>query len=162
MNQAVEEGAGSQNHRTRSKAHSQLGHDTGDMVAIEHQVVTCLREDHQIGLVLDATADRLSVQHAICLRTGRAHRRPLARIENPELDARFIGGRRHRPAQGVDFLDQMPLADTADRRVAAHRTECLEVVRQQQRPAPIRAAASAASVPAWPPPTTMTSKRSGK
>ena len=28
--------------------------------------------------------------------------------------------------------------------------------------APIRAAASAASVPAWPPPTTMTSKRSGK
>ena len=28
--------------------------------------------------------------------------------------------------------------------------------------APIRAEASAASVPAWPPPTTMTSKRSGK
>jgi hypothetical protein len=161
VNQAVEEGAGSQDHRTRSKAHAQLGHDTGDMVAIEHQVVTCLREDHQIGLVLEATADRLPVQHAICLRARRAHRRTLARIENPELDACCIGRLGHRPAQGIDFLDQMPLADAADRRVAAHRAECLQVVRQQQVLTPIRAAASAASVPAWPPPTTMTSKRSG-
>jgi hypothetical protein len=103
MNQAVEEGAGSQHHRARSKAHSQLGHHTGDMVAIEHQIVTCLREDRQIGLVLDATADRLSIQHAICLRTRRAHGRPLACIENPELDACFIVAASPWPRPGHRF-----------------------------------------------------------
>jgi hypothetical protein len=68
---------------------------------------------------------------------------------------------RHRAAQRVDLLDQMALADAADRRVAAHLAERLDVVRQQQRGAPMRAAASAASVPAWPPPTTMTSNSVG-
>jgi len=134
VNPAVEEGASREDHGSCSKAHAQPGHYTGDVVAFEHQVSTCLREDHQIWLVFEATADRLPVQHAICLRTRRAHRRTLARIENPELDAGLIGSLGHHPAQSVDLLDQMPFADATDRWIATHRAECLEVVRQQQRP----------------------------
>ena len=44
---------------------------------------------------------------------------------------------RDQAVKGVDLADQMALAEAAD--------------------APIRAAAAAASVPAWPPPTTMMS-----
>ena len=40
---------------------------------------------------------------------------------------------RHRAAQRVDFLDQVPLADAADRRVARHLAQRLDVVRQEQR-----------------------------
>jgi hypothetical protein len=134
VDQAVEESAGSQDHGSRSKAHAELGHHPGDRSPSTHQIVTGLREDRQLRLILQATTDRLPVEHAIGLRARRAHRRALARIENPELDARLIGGLGHRPAQGVDFLDQMPFADAADRRIAAHRTQRFEVVRQQQRP----------------------------
>jgi hypothetical protein len=44
-----------------------------------------------------------------------------------------VGGLRHHPAQRVDLLDQMALADAADGRVAAHRADGLDVVGQQQR-----------------------------
>ena len=54
-------------------------------------------------------------------------------VEDAELDAALVGGDRHRAAQRIDFLDQVALADAADRRVAAHLSERLDVVRQQQR-----------------------------
>ena len=40
---------------------------------------------------------------------------------------------RHRAAQRVDLLDQMALADAADRGIAGHLAERLDVVGQQQR-----------------------------
>jgi hypothetical protein len=106
----------------RRKAHAELGHHTGDAVAVQDQVVTGLRENRQVGLVFQAAANRLPIQYTIGLRARRAHRRSLARIENPELDARFIDGLGHGAAQCIDLLDQMPLANAADRWVAAHRT----------------------------------------
>ena len=78
-------------------------------------------------------ADRLLVEHAIGLRARRAHGRALARVEDAELDAGLVGGDRHRAAQRVDLLDQVALADAADRRVARHLPERLDVVREQQR-----------------------------
>jgi hypothetical protein len=133
VNQAVEKGAGRQDHRASGKAHAELGHHASNVIAVHHQIVTRLGEDRQIRLVLQAAPYRLPVQHAIRLRARCAHRRTLARIENPELDARFIGGLGHGSPQGIDFLDQMPLADAADRWIAAHRTQRFQVVRQQQR-----------------------------
>ena len=96
------------------------------------------------------------------LRAGGPHRRPLRAVEDAELDPGLVGGHRHGAAQRVDLLDQVALADAADRRIAAHLPERLDAVRQQQRrcspcaprPAPPRC-------PAWPPPTTMTSNSLG-
>jgi hypothetical protein len=67
-----------------------------------------------------------------------------------------IRGQRHRAVEGVDLPHEMSLADAPDRRVARHCADPAEGVRDQTGPTPSRAAASAASVPAWPPPTTMT------
>jgi type IV pilus assembly protein PilO len=39
---------------------------------------------------------------------------------------------RHQAAEGVDLLDQMALADTADGRVARHLAQGLDVLRQQK------------------------------
>ena len=74
----------------------------------------------------------LPVEHAVGLRARRAHRRSLARVEDAKLDARLVGGRRHGAAQRVDLLDQMPLADAADRRIARHLPQGLDAVGQQQ------------------------------
>jgi hypothetical protein len=148
---AVEEGAGVSTTAGR-KAHAELGHHAGDLVAFHHQVVTACWNSVRFGWFSRRVADRLLVQHAVGLRARGAHRRALARVEDAELDAGLVGGCRHRPAQRIDLLDQMPLADAADRRIAAHRPQRLEVVGQQQRARAHARGASAASVPAWPPP----------
>ena len=130
---AVEEGAGGQHDRPGAEAQARLGDRTDDAVPLDHQVVDGLLEQHQIGLVLQPAPDGGLVEDAIRLRAGGADRRALGAIENAELDAAFIGRRGHRAAQRVDLLHQMALADAADRRVATHLAQRLDVVGQQQR-----------------------------
>ena len=89
-------------------------------------------EDRQVGLRLDQAADRAAIQRAIRLAARGAHRRALGRIQRAPLDAGQVGRMGHDPAQRIDFLDQMTLADAADGRVAAHRTHGFHIVGQQQ------------------------------
>ena len=133
MHQAVEEGPRGQHHRRRLEAQADLGDHAGDTVADHGEVVHRLLEQPQIGLVLQPATDRRLVQHAVGLGAGGAHRRPLGGVEDAELDAALVGGRRHRAAERIDLLDQVALADAADRGVAAHRAERLDVVGEQQR-----------------------------
>ena len=92
-----------------------------DAIAFHDQVVTGLREQGQVRLVFQTATDRLLVQHAVGLRARRTHGRTLARIEDAKLDARLVGRCCHRAVERVDFLDQMALADAADRGVATDR-----------------------------------------
>jgi alkyl hydroperoxide reductase subunit AhpC len=133
VNQPVEESAGGQDDGARSKAHPELGHHAGDAIAVEHQVVTGLREERQIRLVLEAAANRLPIQHAICLRTRRAHRRALARIENAELDAGFVGGAAMAPPSASTSLTRCPLPMPPIDGLQLIAPERFEVVREQQR-----------------------------
>ena len=45
----------------------------------------------------------------------------------------LVGRTRHRAAQGVDLLHEVAFPDAADRRIARHLPQRLDVVRQQQR-----------------------------
>ena len=132
-----QERAGREHDRLRLEADPELRDDAGHAriraVAVERQIVDRLLEQREVRGVLEPRADRLPVKHAIGLRARRTHRRTLARVQDPELDARFVGGEGHRPAERVELLDQMPLADPADRRIARHLAQRLEVVREQQR-----------------------------
>ena len=103
-----------------------------DAVALDCEVGRLLLKQRQISLRLEHAANRTLVELPIGLRARRAHRRTLAQIQGAELDARLIGGEGHRPAQRIDLLDQMALADAADRGIATHLPQRLDVVRQQQ------------------------------
>jgi len=109
-----------------------LAFDTGDLLAFDQQIGSGLLEHSQIGLTLDQAAHCCLVQRPVGLATGGAHRRPLAVIEDAELDAGSVGSLGHHPTERVDFLDQMALADPANGRVAAHRAHRLDGVGQQQ------------------------------
>src|SRR5207248_1972465 len=52
------------------------------------------------------------------------------------LDPGLVSGERHRSAQGVDLLDEVPFANAADRRIARHLAERLDAVREQQGATP--------------------------
>ncbi len=89
-------------------------------------------EQLQPGLCLQCSAYGTAVQHAIGLHARGAHRRTLAGVEYAELDTGTVGGLRHHPAEGIDFPYQVALADAADCRIAAHLSERVEVMGQQQ------------------------------
>ena len=133
MDLAVEEGASGQHHGIGQKADAELGHCAAHLVALDDEVVAGLREDGQMRLIFQTRADRLLVQHAVGLGARGAHGRTFRGVEDAELDAGFVGGCRHGAAQRIDFTHQVALADAADRRVAAHRAEGVEIVRQQER-----------------------------
>ena len=132
VNAAVQECARRKDNRFPVECNSQLGYGARDPIVLQQQIIHRLLEDRQIGLILEACANRLLVEEPICLGTGGSNGGSLARIENAELYARLIGGRGHCPAQGIHFLDQVALANAADRWIARHLTQCLDVVCQQK------------------------------
>ncbi len=133
VDKSAEEGAGGQHHVVRMEAQTHLGHHAADLILLDDQVVAGLLEYPQVGLVLQCLAHRGLVEDAVGLCTRGAYGRALAAVQDAELDAAFVGGQRHGAAQGIDFLDQMALADPADGGVAAHLAQGFHIVGQQQR-----------------------------
>jgi hypothetical protein len=109
-----------------------LGDGAAHGVALDHQVIDRSLEHGQVFLRLDDAPDRHPVQVAVGLAARRAHGRALGGVEGSPLDAGQVGSMGHRPAQRVDLLDQVALADAADGRVAAHCPDRLHIVGQQQ------------------------------
>ena len=132
MDLAGEEGAGGQHHRRRIEAQAGLGDGAAHVLFSMTRSSTAAWKMVRLGLCFDDAADRAAVQRAIGLATRGAHRRTLGGIERAPLDAGQVGRVGHDPAQRIDFLDQVALADAADGRVAAHRADGFHVVGQQQ------------------------------
>ena len=137
MNEAVEERAGRQHHGAAGNALAGLGqHGRHAAARIEFQIGGFAAGDIQIGLIGEDRLHRLAIELAIGLGAGAAHRRALRFVEHPELNPGAVDRAGHHAVQRVDLADQMPLAQAADRRVAAHLADLGGVERQQQRLGP--------------------------
>ena len=75
--------------------------------------------------------DRVLHQRAVfctvCLNAFGMHRRALAEVERAALQGDKVGGTAHFAAQRVDLIHKMPLAGTADRRIAGHVADGIEI-----------------------------------
>ncbi len=132
MDFAGEEGACRQHHGIGTKRQTHLGDHTCHSTAVKGQIVNSLLKNDKIFLRFEATANVGFVQRAVRLTARRTHRRAFGGIQNTPLDAGTVGGLRHHPAERIDFLDQMPLADATDRRIAAHLADRFDIVAEQQ------------------------------
>ena len=132
MDAAAEEGTHREHHRSRSELETHLGARTHHAIAFHQQIVDRLLEQGEVRLGFEGAADEAAVEIAVDLGAGRAHRRPLAGVQRAELDTAMIRRRRHDAAECVDLPDQMPFADTADSRIAAHLAEGLDTLGEQQ------------------------------
>ena len=121
-----------QNHAWRAKVQADLRPHPGHAVTLHHEIGNRLLKDAQIGLIFQGRTDDRAIQGPIRLGAGSAHRRTLAGVESSKMDAGQVGGSRHQAAQRVDFLDQMSLANAANRRVATHLPQRFDILRQQQ------------------------------
>ena len=80
MDFAVKEGPDGQYHRFGSEFEAHLGDRTYDTIVFDNQIFHCLLEDHQVRLVLQRSAYRLTVQHAVSLGASGAHRGAFAGV----------------------------------------------------------------------------------
>ena len=67
------------------------------------------------------------------LRARRPDRRASAGIQQAKLNPDRIGHLAHDPAERVDFADQVALGDSADRRIARHLRDQVQVHRHHRR-----------------------------
>ena len=132
MHSAREKSARRQHHHARFKLHADLRDDACNFVAFKNQVIHRLLKHPQIRVVFEPRTHGFAIQHAVSLRASGAHCRAFARIENAELNARFVRHRRHRAAQRIHFFNEMAFADAADGRVTRHLPQRFDAVRQQQ------------------------------
>ena len=132
MDFSGKKGAGSQHDGPRIKTQTTLGNHRYGTAVFDDDVVHGLLEQLQIRLRFNRLADEGFVERAVGLRARGANSRTFRGIECAPVDAGIIGGGGHDAAERVDFLDQMPFADAADGRIAAHRADGFDVVCQQQ------------------------------
>ena len=74
-----------------------------------------------------------AIELAVGLRARTAHRRTLAPVQHPELDAAGVGDAAHHAVERIDLAHQMALAEAADRRVARHRADRGRPMGEQHR-----------------------------
>ena len=129
----AEESADGQHHGARADRLAVHRHDAFDTAAVHDEVGDFRFAERKRRLRLEHRADRILIERAVGLGAGRADGRALARVQRAELDARAVGGNRHRAAHGVDLAHEVALADAADGRVAAHLADGREALRHEQR-----------------------------
>ena len=129
---SAEERAYGQHHAACANFDAALGAATDHSVSLQDKIGHLLLKNLQVRLSLEHAADGALVQPAIGLRASGAHGGTLARIQGAQLNGGLIRGERHRAPQRVYLLDQMPLADATDRRIAAHLPQRLYIVCDQK------------------------------
>ena len=134
MDQAAQERAGGQHHGAGARAR---GHPPGARPRPRRPRSTRSSTSPSITVRFGGLADRAlhrrGVELAVGLRARPAHRRALAAVEHAKLDAAAVGDAAHQPVERVDLAHQMALAEPADRRIAGHRADGREAVRDQRR-----------------------------
>ena len=74
------------------------------------------------------------VERPVCLGPRTLHRRALAPVEKPELDAGPVCRHAHDPVKGINLSHQMALAQSADCRIARHGADGIRAEGDQGRP----------------------------
>lgn len=75
---------------------------------------------------------RHPVNVAVGLRTGPAHRRPLAFIEHPKMDTGLVDQLAHQAVERVDLADEMALTNASNGRIARHLANGVQPLADEQ------------------------------
>ena len=118
----------------RNRARRRPVDHAGDAAVLDDQILD-RRLDHGRGSAVGAGAACIAcaVELAVGLGARAPHRRPLAAVEQAELDAGGVGDPAHQAVERVDLAHQVALAEPADRRVARHLADGRDAVGEQQR-----------------------------
>ncbi len=133
MDEAAQEGAGGQHHGAGSEDPAVRRHDARDPVAVDGEVLDRGLDDFEVRDGGNRRLHGLAVKLAVGLGAGTLHRRPLALIEDAELDAGLVGHAAHEAVERVDLAHEMAFAQAADGGVAGHLADGGEAVGEERR-----------------------------
>ena len=104
-----------------------------DAPALDADVHDLGLDEPQVLLPLQRALHYLLIAPAVDLRAQRVHRRALAEVQHPVLDAGRVRRAGHLPAQGVQLPHQVALARPAYGRVAGHVAHRVQIYRKTER-----------------------------
>jgi hypothetical protein len=131
MNQAIQEGASGQHNRASSNGTSIAKNDAVYFGGVTNERRDAALDDCQVFDSLKQSLDRKSVELSVSLRPRSPHGRAFFPIQHTELDAALVGSTTHEAVKGVNFPDQMALAQSAYRGVAGHDANSVPTMRHQ-------------------------------
>ncbi len=119
VDQAAQKGSGGQ-HRCAAMDRRSVGAQNAGQTTIASNLEvldrTCpYRQPRCLG---QHPLDRPTVQRPISLGARSTHRRPFAAVQQFEMDARRVRCAAHQTIQRIDLAHQVPLANSANRRIA--------------------------------------------
>jgi hypothetical protein len=120
VDQTAQKSPRRQNHRTAADPASIRQHHACDRALVNVQVIDLALNDRQVRCFKDRLLHCRRIELSIGLRPRASHRRSLASVEHPELNAAKIGDAAHQSVERINLAHQMTLAQTANRGVATH------------------------------------------
>ena len=134
MDQPAQERAGGQHRRRRSRIRGRRPGVRRSTRAVGDRADRPTSASITVRFAVVADRRAASPRHKACGRPGRADRAPpaLAAVEHAELDAAGVRHAAHQAVERIDLAHQMALAEPADRRIAGHRADGGEPMRDQR------------------------------
>ena len=131
---AVQICSGGDDYRLGGIFRPQLGTHPGHMAVLCQDFRNLSLLELQIFLKLQGVFHHLLVFPAVCLCPQGMDGRAFAPVQHPVLDAGFVGGHAHFPAQRVQLPHQMSLAGSTDGGVTGHIAHRVQIDGKQNRP----------------------------
>ncbi len=133
MDKAAQKSAGRENDGAGRKIPPVSELDPGNAALRNHDVIHLTFDYGEIFGFANGALYRVRIQFPVRLCARAAHCRTFTAVQHPELNAAQIRGAAHQAIQGIDFADQMSLAQAADRRIAGHGAHGRELVGDKGR-----------------------------
>ena len=128
MDHAAQEGAGRQHDCAAGDRAAVRELDAGDSAGVGRDPGRFAFDDGQVRGLADKRLHGAPIELAVGLGARPLDGRPLAAVEDAELDAGRIGGARHHAIERVDLAHEMALAQAADCGIAGHLADRRETV----------------------------------
>src|SRR6185436_12031467 len=122
-----------ENNRTSEQFVASLGRDSNNPALVNHKTADSHFDDTQIILVADFLLHASPVKFTIRLGPWPAHCWSLGTVEQTELNSSAVSNPAHQAIKGIDLAHQMPLAQSANGRIARHLANGRKLVRDKSR-----------------------------
>ncbi len=132
MDQTAEKGAGGDDDGPCPKLPAIGQAQSGDPTIDHDQLVGLTFDDGQTLSRCNRGLHCGGIELPVGLGPRATHSGTLPAVQDTKLDAAGITDPAHQTIEGIDFADQMALAETADRGIAGHRTDGREAMSDQR------------------------------
>ncbi len=135
MDRPAQERARGKHHGTAGKGAAIFAGNTVHPALLTDQQVACRTfDDVQSFGLRQQVLYGLTIERTVRLRARAMHRWPLGAVQQLEMNPSPISRNPHQAVKRIDFTHKVPLANSANGRIAGHDADGIQAMCQQHRP----------------------------